>query len=98
MRPKVTVFEGVARLVEVPKTMYRPKGFTRLKAQLIAKLSSGYCAASYANGLEDGADALLEGLKEKRVTHMEANEVLKLRPGDTFESDVPGWLVFIAGD
>ena len=44
---------------------YRPKDWEKIKAQLIAKLLEGFCAASYANGVEDGADAMLEELRKR---------------------------------
>ena len=41
---------------------YRPKGWEELKHKLLVKLSSGFCASSYANGIEDGADGIVEAL------------------------------------
>ena len=53
--------------------MYRPDGWEKVKEELAIKLNKENGGNNYENGgydfgLEDGADAILEGLKKKKDT------------------------------
>lgn len=71
--------------------MYRPEGWEN-RYKNFCSTDSRLLSEVY----EEGANAILEGLM--KITFVKAGEVLELRPSDTFESNVPGHLVFIPRD
>ncbi len=73
----------------------RPEGWEEIVDGITSRILDIEGHDGDPNLVEAGADAMLDGLKEKRVTYVEGGEVLKLRQGETFESDTPGYLVFI---
>ncbi len=70
---------------------WRSEGWDKLKNALISKLLPGFCVSSYAKGVEDGADAILEGLKEETIIETFTEFPLDV----TVPIDRKGYLVFI---
>ena len=72
---------------------YRPKGWKNPYSTLPEHMEADYPVPPEWSAFEAGADTILNSLSA--VKYVKADETIAFSPGDTFESDTNGYLVFV---